>query len=102
MGFISYDNSISLTPQGLKHASTIWFSLGENYKKTVIQAKEEYNQTTDYRLISLIVEHFPEFVKNSVLKRNNVDDYFDKFWKENQLTDSYFVEIVRQSSEDNA
>ncbi len=102
MGFILYDNGISLTPQGFKHASTIWASLEDNYRKTVIQIKEEYNRMTVDQLLSYVYDHYSKFTKKSALMRGPVDNYFDKFWKENQLTDSYFTEIVRKSREDSA
>ena len=102
LGFIPYDNGISLTPQGFKHASTIWASLADNYRKTVIQIKEEYNRMTGEQLLSYVYDHYSKFTTKSALMKGPVDDYFDKFWKENQLTDSYFAEIVRKSREDSA
>ena len=98
-GFISSGNGISLTPLGFKHASSIWSSLSAEYKQTVIQIKEEFNRMTSEQIINYVYEHHPKFAKKSALVKDVVDDYFNQFWSENELSDSYFVEIVRKSRE---
>ena len=99
---IYYDEGISLTPKGFKYASKIWDSLKDTYRKTIIEVKEEFNRMkTDY-LISYVYEHYPKFTEKSALEKEVVDNYFNEFWKENALSDSYFVEIVRKSREFNA
>jgi isocitrate dehydrogenase len=99
MELISNDDNIILTPQGFKYASKIWNSLGDDYKKTIIQTKEEFNRMTVEQLIDYVYEHYPKFAKKSALLKGNVDNYFNQFWKEEQLSDSYFVEIVRKNRE---
>ena len=94
---ISSRNGISLTPQGFSYASSIWSHLSNEYKQSVIQIKEEFNKMTVNQLIEYVYEHNPKFTKKSAFLKDVVDDYFDQFWKENQLSDSYFVEIVRKS-----
>ena len=98
-GFISSGNGISLTPLGFKYASNIWSSLSAQYKQTVIQIKEEFNRMTSDQIINYLYEHHPKFAKKSALVKDVVDDYFNQFWIGNQLSDSYFAEIVHKSRE---
>ena len=99
MELISNNDNIILTPQSFKYASNIWNPLGEDYKKTIIQIKEGFNRMTVEQLIDYVYEHYPKFAKKSALSKGNVDNYFNQFCKEEQLSDSYFVEIVRKSRE---
>jgi uncharacterized protein YwgA len=96
-GFISSGIGISLTSQGFSHASSIWSNLSDEYKQTVIKIKEEFNRMTINQLIEYVYEHNPKFTKKSALLKDVVDDYFDQFWKENQLSDKYFEEVVRKN-----
>ena len=98
-GFISSGNGISLTPLGFKHASSLWSSLSDKYKQTVIQVKEEFNGMTSDQIINYVYEHHPKLAKKSALVKDVVDDYFNQFWIKNQLSDSYFIEIVRKRRE---
>ncbi|KJE48576.1 MULTISPECIES: hypothetical protein [unclassified Acidiplasma] len=101
-GLIACDNVILLTPNGFKYASKIWNSLNVDYRKTVIQIKEEFNRMNTDQLINYVYDYYPKFAKKSALKKENVDNYFNTFWNENQLSDNYFVEIVRKSRENSA
>ena len=98
-GFISSGNGISLTTLGFKYAANIWSSLSVEYKQTVIQVKEEFNGMTSDQIINYVNEHHPKFAKKTALVKDVVDDYFNQFWIENELSDSYFVETVRKSRE---
>ena len=94
---ISSGNGISLPPQGFSYASSIWSHLSNEYKQSVIQIKEEFNLMTIKQLIEYVYELNPKFTKKSAFLKDVVDDYFDQLWMENQLSDSYFVEIVYKS-----
>ncbi len=101
-GLISCSNGILLTPNGFKYASEIWNSFNEDYRKIAIQIKDEFNRMDTEQLINYVYDHYPKFAKKSALKKENVDNYFNTFWTENQLSDDYFVEIVRKSRENSA
>ena len=58
-----------------------------------------FNRMTSEQIINYVYEHHPKFAKKSAFMKVAVDDYFSQFWIENQLSDSYFAEIVRKSRE---
>jgi hypothetical protein len=98
---LSTDN-ISLTHEGFVYASNLWHSLKDEEKVTIIETKEEFNKMKTDELIAYIYNHYPKFSGKSALKKESVDEYFNKFWKENELSDNYFVQIVRESRQNNA
>ncbi len=47
-------------------------------------------------LLDYVYSHYPKQAKRSALDKNIVDEYFDRFWEDNNLSDDYFVEAVRK------
>lgn len=93
---ISDDGGISLTQKGFSYASKLWNSLSDGEKVAIIKIKEEFNRITTGQLIDYVYDHYPKFSRNSALKKESVDNYFDSFWKENDLSAEYFVDIVKK------
>jgi len=93
---ISDNNGISLTQKGFSYASKLWNLLNDDKKAAIIKIKEEFNRITTEQLIDYVYDHYPKLSKNSALKKESVDNYFDTFWKENDLSVEYFVDIVKK------
>lgn len=101
-GLIINDKNIQLSPQGFNYSLNLWDGLNTEEKSALINIKECFNRIKPENLINYIYEHYPKFCKKSALKKEVVDEYFSKFWSENNLTDEYFVEIVQKSRKNNA
>ncbi|EQB70990.1 MAG: hypothetical protein AMDU4_FER2C00206G0002 [Ferroplasma sp. Type II] len=101
-GLITDNSGIMLTVHGFKYVSELWNSTDNDEKRKIIQVKEKFNRMNIQDLIGYIYDKYPKFTKKSALKKENIDQYFNQFWRENELSDEYFVRIVRESRENNA
>ncbi len=101
-GLISDTDGITLTPAGFKFSQNMWNSMDQNARTVIIQVKEQFNRVKTDDILNYVYDHYPKFTKKSAMLRGPVDDYFDKFWNENNLSDEYFVMAVRKYREQNA
>lgn len=86
--------NISLTENGFKEASRLWSNLPDSQRIQIIELKEEFNRMPLNELLDYVYKMYKKFTKKSALLKENVDEYFDKFYKENELSDDYFVQAV--------
>lgn len=98
-GLINDSYGLTLTENGFACASKIWNMLNDESKITIIQTKERFNRMKTDALLDYVYTHYPKFSRKSALLRKPVDNYFTGFWNENNLSDDYFVQIVREYRE---
>ena len=101
-GFISDTDGITLTPAGSKFSQEIWSGMDQNTRTIIIQIEEQFNRLKTDDINNYVYQHYPKFTKKSAMLKESVDNYFDKFWNENNLSDEYFVMAVRKYREQNA
>ncbi len=94
-GLLTAEIGITLSPAGFRKASSLWHQIDDEHRTVVIQVKERFNRMSLEELLDYVYNHFPKLAKKSALKKEVVDEYFDTFWKENGLSDQYFVDAVR-------
>ena len=101
-GLISDTGGITLTQAGFKFSQDIWNNTDQNARTIIIQLKEQFNRLKTDDIIDYVYDHYPKFTKKSAMLNESVDNYFDRFWNENNLSDEYFVMAVRKYREQDA